>query len=139
MCAWYDGLLCHVYDSAKQQYEVEMDVYCDEHVPTGTVKRDAAAQKKWRNKDRADNSTKKRRGKKMSTEEKARQQRVRARSSVPDKYPDKTCAVCFSANPEVGNAIIQCVGCKLYCHQACYGVTELPNKKTWQCRVCESG
>jgi hypothetical protein len=137
MCAWYDGLLCHVYDSSKQQYEVEMDIYCDEHVPSA-VKRDAAAQKKWRNKDRADNSTKKRRGKKMSAEEKARQQRVRARSSVPDKYPDKTCAVCHSTNPEHGNAIIQCAGCKLYCHQACYGVTVVPAKGSWQCHTCKA-
>ncbi len=137
MCAWYDGLLCHVYDSSKQQYEVEMDIYCDEHVPSA-VKRDAAAQKKWRNKDRADISTKKRRGKKMSTEEKARQQRVRARSSVPDKYPDNTCAVCHSPNPEHNNAIIQCAGCKLYCHQSCYGITVVPPKGTWRCQTCKA-
>ena len=140
MCAWYDGLLCHVYDSAKQQYELEIDVYCDEHVPE-TVKRDAAAQKKWRNKDRADSAAKRRRrGKKMSSEEQARQQRVRARESVPDKYPDGVCAVCFSFVPEEDNAIIQCKTCKLYCHQQCYGVAVLPSPATeWQCRVCEAG
>ena len=125
LCAWFDGNFVDVYDSARKRYELEMNIFCAAHEPVELV-RNAGAQKQWRNKGRADTTSKKRRGVKISVEEKARQQRVRARSAAPDNYPDKTCAVCFSAQPEYSNALIQCIGCKLYCHQDCYGIRALP-------------
>jgi hypothetical protein len=88
--------------------------------------------------------TKKRRGKKISVEEKARQDMLSRRrgaqdSLPPDTYPSGMCAVCFSSAPENGNSIIQCSGCTLSCHQSCYGVHELSQRgsKTWRCRLCE--
>jgi hypothetical protein len=137
MCAWYDGNFVDVYDSARKQYELEMNIFCPDHVPA-PVGRNAEQQKIWRNKDRAD-TIKKRRGKKISVEERARQQQVRARAFKPDRYPDRTCAVCYSAQPEDGNDVIQCSGCKLWCHQHCYGVPMLPARGAWRCNVCRAG
>lgn len=138
LCAWFEGHFIDVYDSARQRYELEMNVFCPGHTPA-ELSRNAASQKRWRNKDRVDIKSKKRRGVKISVEEKTRQQRVRASAAVPDQYADKTCAVCFSAQPEYGNALIQCISCKLYCHQDCYGVPAVPPNGSWRCSVCEAG
>ena len=57
-------------------------------------------------------------------DEKARQASgLRACALQPDVYPPNVCAVCHSATPELGNAIIKCRSCGLHVHEACYGVS----------------
>ncbi|CAL8069851.1 unnamed protein product [Calicophoron daubneyi] len=48
------------------------------------------------------------------------------------------CDVCLSYEGEDGNELVFCDGCLLCVHQACYGITHLP-EGSWICRRCEAG
>ncbi|KAF8822521.1 PHD-finger domain-containing protein [Cardiosporidium cionae] len=49
---------------------------------------------------------------------------------------DVLCGVCFGGECEEGNQILLCDGCDKGVHQACYGVTIIPEGK-WFCSLCE--
>ena len=199
LCAWYAGQFTNVYDSARHQCELDIQLFCLECAPAEKkTRRNADEQRVIRNRGRS--MTKKRRGIKISAEEKARQERVRARSmtivctfgrskpfhvlAIPLSFVDdtwccnrpwclthiqSTCALsatarnrCFAftlpnvctdvlfgswrnltsywdCKQEPGNAIVQCSGCKLSCHQSCYGVPDVSEWVgfQWRCRLCE--
>ncbi|KAF8821199.1 PHD-finger domain-containing protein [Cardiosporidium cionae] len=49
---------------------------------------------------------------------------------------DVLCGVCFGGECEEGNQILLCDGCDKGVHQACYGITIIPDGK-WFCSLCE--
>ncbi|KAK9130532.1 hypothetical protein Sjap_011019 [Stephania japonica] len=48
---------------------------------------------------------------------------------------DAFCCVCGSSNKDEINSLLECNGCFIRVHQACYGVLKVP-KGRWYCRPC---
>ncbi|KAK9098450.1 hypothetical protein Syun_025495 [Stephania yunnanensis] len=48
---------------------------------------------------------------------------------------DAFCCVCGSSNKDDINSLLECNGCSIRVHQACYGVMKVP-KVRWYCRPC---
>uniref|UniRef100_A0A2R5LP54 PHD finger protein rhinoceros n=1 Tax=Ornithodoros turicata TaxID=34597 RepID=A0A2R5LP54_9ACAR len=51
---------------------------------------------------------------------------------------DVICDVCRSPDSEEGNEMVFCDACDLCVHQACYGITSIP-EGSWLCRTCALG
>ncbi|XP_022254943.1 uncharacterized protein LOC106470609 isoform X2 [Limulus polyphemus] len=51
---------------------------------------------------------------------------------------DVICDVCRSPDSEEGNEMVFCDSCNICVHQACYGITNIP-EGSWVCRTCALG
>lgn len=51
---------------------------------------------------------------------------------------DVICDVCRSPDSEDGNEMVFCDSCNICVHQACYGITSIPDG-SWVCRTCAMG
>lgn len=59
-----------------------------------------------------------------------------------DKYQctldlDVLCCVCGSSSKDENNDLMECSGCLIKVHQACYGISRVP-KTHWYCRPCKT-
>lgn len=62
--------------------------------------------------------------------------------SRDDKYQgtldlDVLCCVCGSSSKDENNSLLECSGCLIKVHQACYGISRVP-KTHWYCRPCKT-
>eukprot|EP00742_Colponemidia_sp_Colp-10_P007357 GILJ01007919.1.p1 GENE.GILJ01007919.1~~GILJ01007919.1.p1 ORF type:complete len:1966 (+),score=175.56 GILJ01007919.1:45-5942(+) len=53
-----------------------------------------------------------------------------------DEEDDEICDVCGSGDSPIGNQIVFCEKCNVAVHQACYGITTIP-QGDWLCRACK--
>uniref|UniRef100_T1J3Y0 PHD finger protein rhinoceros n=1 Tax=Strigamia maritima TaxID=126957 RepID=T1J3Y0_STRMM len=51
---------------------------------------------------------------------------------------DVLCDVCRSPDTEDGNEMVFCDSCDICVHQACYGITKIP-EGSWMCKTCAMG
>lgn len=67
------------------------------------------------------------------------QREIRAEQKLGIEYDeDVVCDVCRSPDSEEGNEMVFCDQCDLCVHQACYGITRIP-EGSWVCRTCAVG
>ena len=76
----------------------------------------------------------------------AAQARASAHLRLPDgitavvlPVPADRCSVCHMTIEWDDNQLVQCDGCRLLVHQRCYGVSEPPDGRPWQCATCALG
>lgn len=55
------------------------------------------------------------------------------------RLPADHCNVCGEVVEYEDNRMVQCDGCKVMVHMACYGIREPPKGSLWLCNVCELG
>ena len=55
------------------------------------------------------------------------------------KLPVSNCHVCGKVEDHVDNMLVQCDGCKMMVHMACYGIKSAPKGQLWLCNVCDLG
>lgn len=56
----------------------------------------------------------------------------------PPEEIDLKCLVCFNGDSEVDNEVVICSKCDIAVHQACYGITSVP-EEDWYCSPCSKG
>ncbi|CAN8012521.1 unnamed protein product [Ixodes pacificus] len=67
------------------------------------------------------------------------QREIRTEQGLGIEYDeDVVCDVCRSPDSEEGNEMVFCDQCDLCVHQACYGITRIP-EGSWVCRPCALG
>ncbi|CAN8006366.1 unnamed protein product [Ixodes hexagonus] len=67
------------------------------------------------------------------------QREIRTEQGLGIEYDeDVVCDVCRSPDSEEGNEMVFCDQCDLCVHQACYGITRIP-EGSWVCRTCALG
>jgi hypothetical protein len=49
------------------------------------------------------------------------------------------CHVCGEEEEADNDLLLHCDACRVYVHQACYGVADAPDGRTWLCDVCKAG
>jgi len=55
------------------------------------------------------------------------------------RLPADHCNVCGEVVEYEDNRMVQCDGCKVMVHMACYGIKEPPKGNLWLCNVCDLG
>jgi len=53
--------------------------------------------------------------------------------------PEGACHVCGEEEETDDDLLLHCDACRVYVHQACYGVADAPDGRTWLCDVCNAG
>ncbi|XP_076315906.1 uncharacterized protein LOC143228548 [Tachypleus tridentatus] len=67
------------------------------------------------------------------------QEAIKSEEGLGIEYDeDVICDVCRSPDSEEGNEMVFCDSCNICVHQACYGITNIP-EGSWVCRTCALG
>ncbi|CAH1777727.1 unnamed protein product [Owenia fusiformis] len=67
------------------------------------------------------------------------QKTIKTKEGLGIEYDENVlCDVCRSPDSEDNNEIVFCDGCDIGVHQACYGITSIP-EGNWLCRTCALG
>ncbi|XP_023215571.1 protein Jade-1-like isoform X1 [Centruroides sculpturatus] len=67
------------------------------------------------------------------------QEVIKTEEGLGIEYDDDViCDVCRSPDSEEGNEMVFCDACNICVHQACYGITKIP-EGSWVCRTCALG
>jgi len=53
--------------------------------------------------------------------------------------PEGACHVCGEEEETDDDLLLHCDACRVYVHQACYGVADAPDGRTWLCDFCKAG
>ena len=53
--------------------------------------------------------------------------------------PEGACHVCGEDEEADNDRLLHCDACRVHVHQACYGVADAPDGRTWLCDVCRAG
>ena len=53
--------------------------------------------------------------------------------------PEGACHVCGEEEEADNDLLLHCDACRVYVHQACYGVADVPDGRMWLCDVCKAG
>ncbi|XP_013787364.1 protein Jade-3-like isoform X2 [Limulus polyphemus] len=64
------------------------------------------------------------------------QEAIKSKEGLDIEYDeDVICDVCRSPDSEEGNEMVFCDSCNVCVHQACYGITKIP-EGSWLCKTC---